>query len=227
MSRARAWLSAAWAICTKDLRAEFRTRYALSALGLFAVTTLTVISFAMGPFGLEQELLAALLWVVLFFSAMAGLSRAFVHEEEARTAPALRLAAAPAAVYLGKFLFNLVLLFLLELLIVPLFIAMMGMEVSNGVLFLLILALGDLGLAGATTVVAAIVAQASAQGALFTVLSFPLLLPLLISTIEGTRLALSGAALAQGGGNLQVLLAYAVAMVTISLMLFPAIWTES
>jgi heme exporter protein B len=227
MSEARSWFVAAWAICVKDLRAEFRTRYALSALGLFAITTLTVVSFSLGPFGLEQELLAALLWVVLFFAAMAGLSRVFVHEEEARTAPALRLAAAPGAVYLGKFLFNLVLLLLLELLVVPLFIVIMGLAVGNPGLFLLVLALGDLGLAGVTTVVAAMVAQASARGALFTVLAFPLLLPLLISCIEGSRLALAGEGLGAVWPNLQVLLAFAVAMVTVSLMLFPVIWTES
>ena len=226
MSELLAWLAAAWTVCAKDLRAEFRTRYALSAIGLFAITTLTVISFALGPFSLEQDLLAALLWVVLFFAAMAGLARVFVHEEEAKTAPALRLAAPAGAVYLGKVLFNLVLLLLLEVLIVPLFVVMMGLQVGNLGLFVLVLLLGDMGLAGATTIIAAMVSQASARGALFTVLSFPLLLPLLISTIEGTRLALAQAGLAGTWPSLQVLLAYAVAMVTVSLMLFPAIWTE-
>jgi heme exporter protein B len=226
MSELRDWFVAAWAVCAKDLRSEFRTRYALSAIGLFAITTLTVISFALGPFGLEQDLLAALLWVVLFFAAMAGLSRVFVHEEESKTAPALRLAAPASAVYLGKYLFNLVLLLLLEVLIVPLFVVMMGLQVGNFGLFALVLFLGNLGLAGATTIIAAMVSQASARGALFTVLSFPLLLPLLISTIEGTRLTLAQAEIASPWPSFQVLLAYAVAMVTVSLMLFPAIWGE-
>jgi heme exporter protein B len=226
MSELRDWFVAAWAVCAKDLRSEFRTRYALSAIGLFAITTLTVISFALGPFGLEQDLLAALLWVVLFFAAMAGLSRVFVHEEESKTAPALRLAAPASAVYLGKYLFNLVLLLLLEVLIVPLFVVMMGLQVGSFGLFALVLFLGNLGLAGATTIIAAMVSQASARGALFTVLSFPLLLPLLISTIEGTRLTLAQAEIASPWPSFQVLLAYAVAMVTVSLMLFPAIWGE-
>ncbi len=226
MSALRACLAAAGAICAKDLRAEFRTRYALSAIGLFAVTTLTVVSFALGPFGLGRDLLAALLWVVLFFAAMAGLARAFVHEEEAHTAPALRLAAPAAAVYLGKYLFNLVLLLLLETLVVPLFVVLLGLQVGSPVLFLAVLLLGNLGLAGTTTVVAAMVSQAGARGALFTVLSFPLLVPLLMSGIEGTGLALAGRGLAQAWPPLLVLAAYAVAMGTVSLMVFPAIWTE-
>ncbi len=226
MSEFRAWLGAAWAVCVKDIRAEFRTRYALSAIGLFALTTLTVVSFALGPYGLEQDLLAALLWVVLFFAAMAGLSRSFVHEEESHTAPALRLAAPPGAVYLGKYLFNLGLLLLLEALVVPLFIVMMGLQVGRPGLFALVLLLGNLGLAGATTVIAAMVAQAGSRGALFTVLSFPLLLPLLISAISGTQATLAPGDVAGAWGPAQVLLAYAVAMVTVALMLFPVIWTE-
>lgn len=227
MRATQSWLAAAWAICRKDLQAEFRTRYALGAIGLFAVVTLTVLGFALGPFGLSQDLLAALLWVVLFFAAMAGLSRVFVHEEEAHTAAALRLAAPATAVYLGKYLFNLVLLLMLEVLVVPLFFGMMNMVVLNPGLFLVLLLLGDLGLAGATTTVAAMIAQAGARGALFTVLSFPLLIPLLISSIEGTGLSMAGAGLGEVWPSLQVLLTYAVAMVTASLLLFPAIWTES
>ena len=226
MSQLGAFFRAAWAVCAKDLRAEFRTRYALSAIGLFAITTLVVISTALGPFGLGQDLLGALLWVVLFFAAMAGLSRTFVHEEESHTAPALRLAAPPAAVYLGKYLFNLVLLVLMEVLIVPLFMVMMNLHLATPGLFLLVLFLGNLGLSGTTTIVAAMVAQASARGALFTVLAFPLLYPLLVAAIKGTNATLTGQDLALIWPNVQVLVAYTVAMVTVALLLFPSIWTE-
>lgn len=226
MSALRAWLVAAGAVCAKDLRAEFRTRYALSASGLFALTTLVAVSLALGPWGVEQDLLAALLWIVLFFAALAGLARTFVHEEEAQTAPALRLAAPAGAVYLGKYLFNLVLLLLLEVLLVPLFIVLLGLHVGSAGLFVLVLLLGSLGLAGTTTIVAALVARASARGTLLTVLAFPLLLPLLLSAIAGTRLTLAPAAGPGVGPFLQVLGAYAVALVTASLLLFPVIWNE-
>ncbi len=226
MNGARTWLAAAWAICLKDLRAEFRTRYALSAIALFAVTTLTVVSFALGAFGLEQYLLGGLLWVVIFFAAMAGLSRSFVHEEEAKTAPALRLAAPPGAVYLGKLLFNLALLVMLEVLVVPLFIVMMNLEIAHLGHFLVVLILGGMGLAGVTTVVAAIVTQTGARGALFSVLSFPLLLPLLVACIQGSQAALTGGELADVWPNVQLLFAYCIATVTTSVLVFPAVWTE-
>jgi len=110
--------------------------------------------------------------------------------------------------------------------VLPLFVVLMGLEVGHPGAFFLALALGDLGLSGVTTVVAAMVAQAGARSALFTVLSFPLLLPLLVSSIEGTRLALEGKDIGTVWPSLQVLLAYAVAMVTAALLLFPLIWAS-
>jgi len=100
-------LAAAWAVFRKDVRAELRTRYALNALALFAISTVVAISLGVGPLTRSADLpliQAALLWIAILFAAFTGLARAFVQEEEARTAAALRLAAPPPAVYLGKLL---------------------------------------------------------------------------------------------------------------------------
>lgn len=63
-----------------DSLCEFRTRYALSALFMFAFISLTSISMSIGVVSLPAELMSALLWIILFFCAMAGLSRVFVQE---------------------------------------------------------------------------------------------------------------------------------------------------
>ena len=104
------WLESALAIFLKDWRSEFRMRYALNAALLFAVTTLVVVSFAIGSFGISGDLLAAFLWVVILFASMAGLGQVFIKEVESRTLTALRLVARPSEVWAGKFCFNLVLL---------------------------------------------------------------------------------------------------------------------
>src|SRR5215211_9332017 len=133
---------ASWAVFRKDVRAELRTRYALNALALFAVSTVVAISLGVGPLTRSADLPlihAALLWVAVLFAAFTGLARAFVHEEEARTAAALRLAAPPIAVYLGKLLFNLALLLLLDLLTAVLFVALLRVEIGNLGLFLALL----------------------------------------------------------------------------------------
>jgi heme exporter protein B len=219
-------LRAAGAVFDKDLRCEFRTKYALNAILLFAVTTLTVVSFAVGPLALAPEMQAALYWIIVFFSAMSGLARVFVREEEAGTVYALKLAASPIVVYLGKLAFNLVLMGILELVVLPLFIVMMGLRVANYGLFFAIMLVGSAGLASLATIIAAIVAKSNMKGALFTILSFPPLLPLLITCIRGTRLALEGAQTAALSPELRVLLSYTVVVVAASLMLFEYVWND-
>ena len=220
-------LSAAWAVFRKDVRAELRTRYALNAVALFAVSTVVALSLGLGPLTRSADLPlihAALLWIAILFAAFTGLARAFVQEEEARTAAALRLAAPPVAVYLGKLLFNLALLLLLDMLTAVLFTVLLRVQIGNLGMFAALLLAGSLGLVAATTLIAAIIARASVKGALFAVLSFPLLAPLLIVAIKGTALALEGAPWARGLAPLQVLISYTVALFVASLFLFGSVW---
>ncbi|MFO7166847.1 MAG: heme exporter protein CcmB [Chloroflexota bacterium] len=220
---------AALAIFKKDLRSELRTRYALNAVLLFAVSTVVALSLGMGPITPVRNpdlplVQAALLWMALLFAAFTGLARAFVQEEEARTAAALRLAAPPIAVYLGKLLFNLALLLLLVLVTTLLFVVLLRVHVADAGLLAALLLAGSLGLVAATTLIAAIIARASAKGALFAVLSFPLLVPLLVTAIRGTASALEGRGWAAGAAPLQVLLAYTLALFVASLFLFNSVW---
>jgi heme exporter protein B len=222
-------LRAAWAIFRKDLRSELRTRYALNALLLFATSATVAVSLGVGPLRMPDDtqtalIQAALLWIALLFAALNGLSRCFVQEEEARTAAALRLSAPPLAVYLGKFLFNLALLLILDLLTTFLFVIFVRVEVANPLGLVGLLAAGGLSLTAATTIIAAMIARASFRSALFAVLAFPLLVPPLIIAIQGTALAIDGALLSTIWPSIQTLLAYSVAMFTASLLLFRFVW---
>lgn len=223
---------AAWAVFRKDLRSELRTRQALNALLLFAVCAVVAMSLGIGPLTPARNadlrlIQSTLLWIAILFAAFTGLARSFVHEEESRTAAALHLAAPPLAVYLGKLLFNLILLLMLALVAAPLSIGLLRMRISNPGLFAALLLTGSMGLVAATTLLAAIIAQASVKGALFAVLAFPLLVPLLVVAIQGTELALSEADWRRGLAALQVLLAYTLALLTASLFLFGAVWEET
>src|SRR5262245_56069043 len=79
--RHRNWPSEVGAVFVKALRSEFRTRSAIFAILLFAMTTLVVVSFTVPThgLGLDQDrdfrvlesgmrrlLLSALLWLILF-----------------------------------------------------------------------------------------------------------------------------------------------------------------
>lgn len=226
--KSSSWAAKVGAMLAKDIRQEYRTRYAAGAILLFGVTTVTVVSFTMGRLDLPVEAQAAVLWIIIFFAAMSGLAQSFIREEETKTAVALRLYADPNPVYVGKLIYNILILALLVAVITPLYIIMTDMIVSGIGLFCLILFLGIIGLAGATTLIAAIISKANIRGALFAVLSFPLLLPLLIGAIGGTAKTLSENEdyWAAASSEIQLLISYAVVVITAGILLFEFVWEE-
>lgn len=223
------YLNEAKAIWLRDLKSEFRTRYAINAILMFALTTLITVSFSIGSFRISEQdrpfLYATLLWIILIFSALSGLSRIFVKEEEAHTVDILKLSSRPIAIFLGKLFFNMTLLCLLELTIVPLFVILMGYNIENLLYFSTLIIISGLGLSAGTTIIAAMIARASVKGALFSVLSFPLLFPLMIISIKGCEKAALNIGVA-GWHEVKIALAYLIVMITISLFLFPIVWDE-
>lgn len=224
--RSSSWISKAFWVFQKDIKSELRTRYGLNALVMFAVITLTAVSFAVGQFFASARILASLFWIIVFFSAMSGLAQVFIKEEETRTVNLLKLVASHESIFLGKLFFNLILLFILEMIIIPLFLILMSVQISNFSLFICIVILGTIGLVCATTIIAAIVSKARVKGALFAVLSFPILLPLLITVIQGTNLAFDGSEFSQGLNELKFLISYCMVMGVGSFLLFDFVWHE-
>lgn len=220
-------LSSIWAVFLKDLKSELRTRYALNALLMFVVVTISMILFATAGEVISGELLSGLLWVVIFFSAMSGLSRTFVSEEDRGTVIFLQLAARPSVVYFGKLLFNLVLILGVNFFVVIAYLLTMeGFKIKSFDVFLAGLILGSFGLASASTIIAAIIAKANVKGTLYPVLSFPVLLPLLITTINMTQLSIEGAKFVETFGHLRILFSYFAVVVIASYLLFDYIWKE-
>ncbi len=214
---------AVWAILRKECRSEWRTRYGLNAALLFAITTLTAVSFAVGRLGDRTDILSALLWVVLLFAALASLSHAFVREVEGHTLTLLRLVASPTAIALGKLLFNLLFLVVLEIVTVPMFLVLMGAPPPGWGPFLALLGLGSLALAASTTLVSAIIAQTRGRGALFAGVSLPLLLPVLAAAVKGTRGQWQGL---ETGGEVKLLVAYTAAVFAVSVLLYDHLWED-
>jgi heme exporter protein B len=221
-ARSRA-LAGVWAVLRKECLSEWRTRWGLHAALLFAVATLTAVSFAVGRLGERVDVLSALLWVVLLFAALASLAHTFVREVEGRTMTFLRLVASPAVIVIGKLLFNLVFLGVLELVTVPLFLLLMGAPAPDWAAFLGVLALGSLALATAATVLGALVSQTRGRGALFSAVSLPLLMVVLAAGVTGVRAQWEHGDIAPA---LRLLAAFAVATFAALLVLVDHVWEE-
>ncbi|MBP2628492.1 MAG: cytochrome c-type biosis protein CcmB [Firmicutes bacterium] len=217
-------LNGLWAVLVKDSLCEFRTCYALSALFMFALISLTSISMSIGVVSLPAQLTAALLWIILFFCAMSGLSRVFVQEQESGSIVVLRIYASGQAVIFGKLLFNVIMLFGLTFFVIPLFTMFLNVDIYRWPMFIMILFLGDIGIAATATITAALVAKTQGKSALFTVLTFPILLPQFLSSIGATTKILADSQ--PDMSEIMFMAAYNVAIIIASSILFDYIWYD-
>ena len=219
--------SKAFALFNKDFNSELRTRYAVNSLAMFIIVAISVILFSIGNEKIPQNLTGGLFWVVIFFSAMSGLARAFVSEEERGTSLTLQLIAAPSTIFTGKLLFNLILVFLMNIIIALLYSALFDeFVIRSFFLFLLTFVLSNIGLAVSSTIIAAIISKAGSKGTLYPVLSFPILLPLILTSVELTSNCMVGTTIVESQIELGVLVSYDVIMLTASYMLFDFIWKD-
>ncbi|NUN71288.1 MAG: heme exporter protein CcmB, partial [Bacteroidetes bacterium] len=77
-----------------------------------------------------------------------------------------------------------------------------------------------------STILAAIIAKANTKGTLFPVLAFPILLPLLLTCINATKLATEGAFLAEALQEFQILISFTVVMIATSFLVFDFVWKD-
>jgi len=176
---------------------------------------------------LNPEILSGMFWVVVFFTAMSGLSRIFVSEEERGTTMTLQLVASPSVVYFGKLIFNSCLTLLLSSAVTILYVAIFPVFViQSPAIFLMAVLLGSLGFASAATIIAAIISKANTKGTLYPVLSFPILIPLLMTVMKLTARALNGELFTEAIGEFQILVSYLMVMCAGSFLLFDYVWKD-
>lgn len=219
-------LHASWILLRKDLLIEWRTRARLNALIFFALATLLLFSFALGPdTKLLQRSAGGYLWLGILFSSVLALGESFRVETENATLDGLRLVPTPArAVFVGKALGNTVLLFALGWLLLPVMVALYAVElVMPAWQFGLVLLLGCLSISAPGTIYSAIANNARARDVLLPLLLFPLVVPALLAAVKATTLVLQGDPMDQLDSWLVLLAAFDVIYWGLGFVLFPKV----
>lgn len=209
---------------TKDVIVEFRSRFALNVSASFAAIVTIAVSLTAGGTPFPVPVQSILLWVVIFFSAMNGLSHIFIREEDQGTALFLRITVPADSVFMSKYLFNQAFMMIILALVTPLYLFFIQVTVVHPLHFILSIAAGGVAIAAATTILAAMVAKAGGKGSLFTIVSFPILLPVLWVSISSTTAALS--APIPSSGSILFLLAFSGFVTVISFLLFRFVWLD-
>lgn len=180
-------------ILWKDLKIELRTKEALSASFVFCVLVLVIFNFALDLDAEEARRLGAgFLWVAFAFGGILSLNRSFALEKEEGCARALMLSPADrGGIYAGKFLANVIFMFITQVLILPLFVVFFNVPIVSGVpLLLLIFLLGSIGFSSVGTLFSAVAANTRMRELLLPLLLLPVSIPVLLAAVETTAYAL-------------------------------------
>lgn len=225
------WIGGAWAVLRKDLKLELRNKSIFGTLIIFVLSTLLLVLFAMGQNDLGPKAHAGLLWIIILFTASLGLGRTFLSEQERGTVIFLKLHTQALMVYLGKLLFSFLTILCANSVSSIVFLILVGVEVIQTGLFILTIFLGTLGLAGATTLLAAIISKTARGGSLLPVLLFPLLVPLLLTAVEATTLCFLEQPLIGDPWNaaiepLVTMISFSGVVIAASILLFDYVWEQ-
>ncbi len=181
----------------KDLLAELRTRELLGGMAVFALLVLLIFNFA---FDLRIDnvggVAPGVLWVAFTFAGILGLGRSFVLEKDRGALDGLLVAPIDrGAIYLAKFLGNVLFMAVVEAITLPVFIAFFNFGITTPELALIIF-LGSAGFAAVGTLFSAMAANTRAREVMLPILIFPISVPVVIASVEATALALGGGAFA-------------------------------
>lgn len=192
MSSTQHYFKVVWAVYSKDVRTELRTKEVFSAMAVFTLLVVMVFAFAL-PGKLKEggDVAPGLLWVAFTFAGVLGLNRSFITEKDRGSLEGLLLAPSDrSAIFVGKALGNFSFIIVVELLIAPIFSLLFNFSVLN-IGLLPVLLLGTIGFAEIGTLFAAMAVNTRAREVLLPVLFFPIMLPVIIAAAQTTAAILN------------------------------------
>ena len=191
---------------------------------LFAVGTVYLFQLAFGA--LEPRLWNALFWIVLLFAATSGLSQAFRRELTYRYAYYHQLAP-PLGLYAAKAVVNAGFLSALGFVVWGLLAVMFGNPVRAVGLFAITLTLASIGLSLVLTFLAAVAGRVANGPAITAVMAFPVVVPLLLTTVKLGAVALRLVQQTSTLKDLTLLAAIDLLAVGLAILLVPVVWREA
>jgi heme exporter protein B len=212
---------AALSITRKDLRAELRSRELVNTMGLFALLSVLVFSFALELDRVaRQEAVSGVLWVTVVFASILGLNRSMAMEREQGSLDALLMAPiSRTAIFAGKLIGNFLFTLIVGLVLLPLMAMLYNMPLVQPWIVVVLL-LGIIGFATVGTLLATMTVQTRARESLLPIVMLPLALPVLLAAVNASTAILNNAPQDDWIAWPQILVVADVVYLTLCFLLF-------
>ena len=209
----------------KELQLEFRQKSTIGGVLVYVVGTIFVSALCFKG-RMDKPTWNALFWVITLFTSVTVSGKSFLKETGGQ-ALFNYLYYSPQHFILAKTLYNMFFMLCLSLVTFFFYAFFIKNEVENLGLFLIVLCLASSGLAGVLSLMSAISSKAGGNFAIMSILSFPVLMPLIMVVMRLSKQAVDGLEWAAVGFDfLVILLALNVLSLALSYLLFPYLWRE-
>ncbi len=209
-------------LIAKEFLLEWRSKYAIGGIILYVLSTIFIVYN--GFIRVSPQTWNPLFWIIVLFTSINAITKSFVRENGQRQLYYYTITN-PVAVIFSKIIYNSVLLIGLNLLTYTIFGIVTGDPVKDKTLFFIAILLGSIGMAVTFTFISAIANKANNSATLMAILSFPVILPILISVI---KISASAVLITDTSVNQDILTLLAIITILMALayVLFPFLWKD-
>jgi heme exporter protein B len=208
----------------KELLTEWRRKSVAGGMLLYVVSTVFICYLSMKQV-VDLPTWNALFWIIQVFIGVNSIARSFLQESRGRLLYTYTIAD-PRAVIVSKMAYGAGVMVVLSLVNLLFYSALIGNPVQDMGMFLVALLSGSIGFAAVITMVSAIASKAADNAGLVAILGFPVLLPLLQTTIRFSKNAMDDLGWQVNFKFLVILLALNVIILTLGYLLFPYLWKD-
>ena len=214
-------------ITWKDTLSEMRTREVISSVLVFTLLVIVIFNFAFGASQETMRLVApGILWATFAFAGVLSLNRAFIPEKEQDCLEGLM--ACPIsreAIYVGKMLASLLFMLIIEAIALPAFAFLFNLPVLT-LPIVTITILATIGFVAVGTLFSALAINTRAREMVLPILFLPVVVPVIISAVNASRLALSGKPWSELAPWLQIIGVFDVIFLVVSFLVFSYVIEE-
>lgn len=208
----------------KEIKTEWKQKYAFNGLILYVVSTVFVCYLSFRQI-VDLPTWNALFWIIQLFAGVNAISKSFLQEGRGRMLYYYTLTNARSFI-LAKIIYNLLLMLILSVFNLCFYSLFIGNPVQNMPMFIIAMVLGSAGFSAVLAMVSAIASKAGNNFALMSILSFPILIPILMVTIRFSKNAMDGIAWEVNQQFAVILLALIAMVFSLSYLLFPYLWRD-
>ena len=223
-------MGATLVILKKDILIEVRKKDSVISMIFFGILLLFIMNMAIGiGRKVDPELASGILWISILFSSVLGLGRTFSLEKANRCIDGLLASpVAPSSVFVAKTAANFSFMLISEAVIIPVFFALYGENITASLLPLLaIVVFLNFGFSSVGTLFSGITAATGRNEVLLPLLLFPVITPLVAFTVKATAQMFAGSPFGEYSAWLRLMAAFGLIFSCAGFFLFDYVMKEN